>query len=103
MSIKRYGVEGGTGTGGQHLPFARRQRADAVRAQREPVVGDRGRLAAQRHLHLGPPGGRGVRRDQRRRRAERDRSHEGLLHRADFSAAAAACAPAPIMEAPQLP
>ena len=23
MSIKRYGVEGGTGTGGQHLPFAR--------------------------------------------------------------------------------
>ena len=21
MSIKRYGVEGGTGTGGQHLPF----------------------------------------------------------------------------------
>ena len=23
MSIKRYGVEGGVGTGGQHLPFAR--------------------------------------------------------------------------------
>ncbi|GAA3537565.1 RidA family protein [Zobellella aerophila] len=23
MSIKRYGTEGGTGTGGQHLPFAR--------------------------------------------------------------------------------
>ncbi|MGC9403735.1 RidA family protein [Vibrio genomosp. F10] len=23
MSIKRYGIEGGTGTGGQHLPFAR--------------------------------------------------------------------------------
>lgn len=23
MSIKRYGVEGGIGTGGQHLPFAR--------------------------------------------------------------------------------
>ena len=23
MSIKRYGVEGGTGAGGQHLPFAR--------------------------------------------------------------------------------
>jgi reactive intermediate/imine deaminase len=23
MSIKRYGVEGGTSTGGQHLPFAR--------------------------------------------------------------------------------
>lgn len=23
MSIKRYGVEGGKGTGGQHLPFAR--------------------------------------------------------------------------------
>lgn len=23
MTIKRYGIEGGTGTGGQHLPFAR--------------------------------------------------------------------------------
>ncbi|GAM53999.1 translation initiation inhibitor [Vibrio ishigakensis] len=23
MTIKRYGVEGGTGTGGQHLPFSR--------------------------------------------------------------------------------
>ncbi|ENM5775203.1 RidA family protein, partial [Vibrio mimicus] len=23
MSIKRYGIEGGVGTGGQHLPFAR--------------------------------------------------------------------------------
>ncbi len=23
MSIKRYGIEGGTGTGGQHLPFAK--------------------------------------------------------------------------------
>ncbi len=23
MSIKRYGIEGGTGTGGQHLPFSR--------------------------------------------------------------------------------
>jgi reactive intermediate/imine deaminase len=23
MSIKRYGIDGGTGTGGQHLPFAR--------------------------------------------------------------------------------
>ena len=28
MSIKRYGVEGGTGTGGQHLPFARAVEAD---------------------------------------------------------------------------
>ena len=26
--IKRYGVEGGTGTGGQHLPFARAVEAD---------------------------------------------------------------------------
>lgn len=31
MSIKRYGVEGGTGTGGQHLPFARWRRGLAVR------------------------------------------------------------------------
>jgi len=28
MSIKRYGTEGGTGTGGQHLPFARAVEAD---------------------------------------------------------------------------
>ena len=28
MSIKRYGVEGGKGTGGQHLPFARAVQAD---------------------------------------------------------------------------
>jgi reactive intermediate/imine deaminase len=28
MSIKRYGVEGGKGTGGQHLPFARAVEAD---------------------------------------------------------------------------
>jgi len=28
MSIKRYGVEGGNGTGGQHLPFARAAEAD---------------------------------------------------------------------------
>jgi reactive intermediate/imine deaminase len=28
MSIKRYGVEGGRGTGGQHLPFARAVEAD---------------------------------------------------------------------------
>jgi len=28
MTIKRYGVEGGTGTGGQHLPFARAVAAD---------------------------------------------------------------------------
>jgi reactive intermediate/imine deaminase len=28
MDIKRYGVEGGTGTGGQHLPFARAVEAD---------------------------------------------------------------------------
>ncbi len=29
MSIKRYGVEGGVGTGGQHLPFARATEAGA--------------------------------------------------------------------------
>lgn len=28
MTIKRYGVEGGSGTGGQHLPFARAVEAD---------------------------------------------------------------------------
>jgi reactive intermediate/imine deaminase len=28
MEIKRYGVDGGTGTGGQHLPFARAVEAD---------------------------------------------------------------------------
>ena len=28
MTIKRYGVEGGSGTGGQHLPFARAVQAD---------------------------------------------------------------------------
>jgi reactive intermediate/imine deaminase len=28
MTIKRYGVEGGTGTGGQNLPFARATQAD---------------------------------------------------------------------------
>ena len=28
MSIKRFGVEGGKGTGGQHLPFARAVEAD---------------------------------------------------------------------------
>ncbi|MGO4332761.1 RidA family protein [Cupriavidus sp. 2TAF22] len=28
MEIKRFGVEGGTGTGGQHMPFARAVAAD---------------------------------------------------------------------------
>jgi reactive intermediate/imine deaminase len=28
MSLRRYGVEGGKGTGGQHLPFARAVEAD---------------------------------------------------------------------------
>lgn len=28
MSVKRYGIEGGRGTGGQHLPFARAVEAD---------------------------------------------------------------------------
>lgn len=28
MKIKRYGAEGGTGTGGQHLPFSRAVEAD---------------------------------------------------------------------------
>jgi reactive intermediate/imine deaminase len=27
MTIKRYGIEGGVGTGGQHMPFARATRA----------------------------------------------------------------------------
>ncbi|MEZ8023028.1 RidA family protein [Vibrio sp. 1F255] len=30
MTIKRYGVEGGTGTGGQHLPFARATEAGGL-------------------------------------------------------------------------
>ncbi len=28
MTLKRYGAAGGTGTGGQHLPFARAVEAD---------------------------------------------------------------------------
>ena len=42
MSIKRYGVEGGTGTGGQHLPFAR-----AVEAGGWLYVSGQTRLAIQ--------------------------------------------------------
>jgi reactive intermediate/imine deaminase len=54
MSIKRYGVEGGTGAGGQHLPFARAVEADGwlyvsgqvPTANGEVVVGT---IAAQAH------------------------------------------------------
>ena len=48
MSIKRYGVEGGTGTGGQHLPFARA--VEAPMRDGEVVEGgivDQARLAIQ--------------------------------------------------------
>ena len=54
MSIKRYGAEGGKGTGGQHLPFARAVEADGwlyvsgqVPMSNGEVVG--GNLEAQAH------------------------------------------------------
>jgi reactive intermediate/imine deaminase len=52
MSIKRYGVEGGKGTGGQHLPFARAVEADGwlyVSGQTAMFDGDLvvGNIAAQ--------------------------------------------------------
>lgn len=43
MSLKRYGVEGGKGTGGQHLPFARAVQAEGwlyVSGQVPMVHGD---------------------------------------------------------------
>ncbi len=52
MSIKRYGVEGGRGTGGQHLPFARAVEADGwlyVSGQVAMVAGEviAGNIVAQ--------------------------------------------------------
>ncbi|MQR01979.1 RidA family protein [Glaciimonas soli] len=54
MSIKRYGVEGGSGTGGQHLPFARAVEADGwlyVSGQVAMVDGEviDGGIVAQSH------------------------------------------------------
>ncbi len=54
MSIKRYGVEGGAGTGGQHLPFARAVEADGwlyVSGQVPMVNGEvvEGNIVAQSH------------------------------------------------------
>ena len=54
MSIKRYGVEGGAGTGGQHLPFARAVQADGwlyVSGQVPMVNGEvvEGNIVAQSH------------------------------------------------------
>ncbi len=52
MGIKRYGVEGGKGTGGQHLPFARAVEADGwlyVSGQVPMIDGEviAGNIAAQ--------------------------------------------------------
>ncbi|MDR3750925.1 MAG: RidA family protein [Terracidiphilus sp.] len=57
MSIKRYGVEGGKGTGGQHLPFARAVEADGwlyVSGQTAMADGDvvAGNITAQSHLAI---------------------------------------------------
>lgn len=54
MSIKRYGVAGGTGTGGQYLPFARAVEADGwlyVSGQVAMVDGEviDGGIVAQSH------------------------------------------------------
>ena len=54
MSIKRYGVAGGTGTGGQHLPFSRAVEADGwlyVSGQVPMVDGEviDGGIVAQSH------------------------------------------------------
>jgi reactive intermediate/imine deaminase len=54
MSIKRYGVEGGKGAGGQHLPFARAVEADGwlyVSGQVPMVNGEviEGGIVAQAH------------------------------------------------------
>ena len=54
MSIQRYGVEGGSGTGGQHLPFARAVAADGwlyVSGQVAMVKGEviDGGIVAQSH------------------------------------------------------
>jgi enamine deaminase RidA (YjgF/YER057c/UK114 family) len=52
MTIKRYGAEGGKGTGGEHLPFARAVEADGwlyVSGQVPMVNGDlvAGNIVAQ--------------------------------------------------------
>ncbi len=54
MSIKRYGVEGGKGTGGQHLPFARAVQANGwlyVSGQVPMVNGEvvEGNITVQAH------------------------------------------------------
>lgn len=54
MSIKRYGTEGGKGTGGQHLPFARAVQADGwlyVSGQVPMLNGEvvTGNITAQSH------------------------------------------------------
>ena len=54
MSVRRYGVEGGKGTGGQHLPFARAVEADGwlyVSGQVPMVNGEliEGTVVAQSH------------------------------------------------------
>jgi reactive intermediate/imine deaminase len=54
MSIKRYGAEGGKGTGGQHLPFARAVEADGwlyVSGQVPMMQGEviAGNIVAQSH------------------------------------------------------
>jgi len=54
MSIKRYGAEGGKGTGGQHLPFARAVEADGwlyVSGQVPMANGEvvEGNIAVQAH------------------------------------------------------
>lgn len=54
MDIKRFGVEGGTGTGGQHMPFARAVQADGwlyVSGQVPMVDGEvvDGNIVAQTH------------------------------------------------------
>jgi reactive intermediate/imine deaminase len=54
MSIKRYGAEGGKGTGGQHLPFARAVQADGwlyVSGQVPMVNGEvvEGNITTQAH------------------------------------------------------
>jgi reactive intermediate/imine deaminase len=58
MSIKRYGVDGGKGTGGQHLPFARAVEADGwlyVSGQVPMVNGEviTGNIVAQSQQAIG--------------------------------------------------
>lgn len=58
MSITRYGVEGGKGAGGQHLPFARAVEADGwlyVSGQVPMLNGEAvvGNITAQAHQAIG--------------------------------------------------